>query len=137
MARENKRGMLNCKYTFQKALKSTPFRLMFGRDFNPAYLFRANSIEFEEVHSSDISDESAKNESNYDPLINSSEWIEMNDSSRSTECELARSNIQQDQARQKIIFDSKVQRNRFESITFIYSNLSNSLIQLVVDCIDK
>ena len=97
-----KEACLAANTHFKKAPKSTPFRLMFGRDFNPAYLFRANNIEFEEVHSSDISDESAKNESNYDPLINSSEWIEMIDSSRSTECELARSNIQQDQARQKI-----------------------------------
>ena len=88
---------------------------MFGRDFNPAYLFRANNIEFEEEPTNDdISIESDTNESNYDPLVNSNEWIDDIDSCRSADYQLARSNIRQDQARQKLIFDAKVQRNRCE-----------------------
>ena len=100
---------------FKRALKTTPFKLMFGRDFNPAYLFRANNIEFEEEPTNDdISIESDTNESNYDPLVNSNEWIDDIDSCRSADYQLARSNIRQDQARQKLIFDAKVQRNRCE-----------------------
>ena len=100
---------------FKRALKTTPFKLMFGRDFNPAYLFRANNIEFEEEPTNDdISIESDTNESNYDPPVNSNEWIDDIDSCRSADYQLARSNIRQDQARQKLIFDAKVQRNRCE-----------------------
>ena len=59
------------------ATKTTPFRLMFGRDFNPAYLFRASNLEFDEQHSSSedgtIVVELEVNEDTYDLPMNSNE----------------------------------------------------------------
>ena len=98
------------------ATKTTPFRLMFGRDFNPANLFRASNIEFDEQHSSSEDGtivELEVNEDIYDPPVNSNEWIKDMDLSRTSECQDARTNIVQGQARQKQIFDAKVQRNRY------------------------
>ena len=99
----------------KKATKTTPFRLMFGRDFNPAYLFRASNIEVEECSSSEDEAilESETYESIYDPPINANDWMEDMDSCRNSECEVSQKNIIQDQARQKRIFDAKVQRNRY------------------------
>ena len=34
-------ALLAANTHFKRALKSTSFKVMFGRDFNPAYLFRA------------------------------------------------------------------------------------------------
>ena len=92
-----------------------PFRLMFGRDFNLVYLFWASNIEVEECSSSEDEAifESETYENIYEPSINANHWIEDMDSCRISECEVARENIIQDQARQKRIFDAKVQRNRY------------------------
>lgn len=90
---------------------------MFGRDFNPAYLFQACNVEVEESGDSNSEDETViepeTHEGIYDPPMNADEWMENLDSCRNSECEVARTNIAQDQARQKQIFDAKVQRNRY------------------------
>ena len=85
---------------------------MLGRDFNPTYLFRARNSEFEEDSTDDVSVESDTNENVYDPPLDSNDWITEIDSRRNAQRQLALTNIHQDQARQKLTFDSKVQRNR-------------------------
>ena len=86
---------------------------MFGRDFNPAYLFRARNSEFEEDHTTDnVAVESDTNENVYDPPVDSNDWITEIDSRRNAQRQSALTNIHQDQARQKLTFDLKVQRNR-------------------------
>ena len=97
---------------FKRALKSILFKLMFGRDFNPAYLFRRNSDFEEDQSTDDVSIESDTNQNVYDPPVDSNEWIPEIDSRRNAQRQLALNNIHQDQARQKLTFDSKVQRNR-------------------------
>ena len=98
---------------FKRALKSTPFKLMFGRDFNSAYFFRARNMELEEDQlTDDVSIESDTIENIYDPPVDTNDWIPEIHSRRSAQRQLALINIQQDQARQKPTFDSKVQRNK-------------------------
>ena len=80
---------------------------MFGRDFNPAYLFQACNVEVEESGDSNSEDETViepeTHEGIYDPPMNADEWMENLDSCRNSEYEVARTNIAQDQARQKQI----------------------------------
>ena len=53
-----------------------PLRLMFGRDFNTPYLFRASNIEVEECSSSEDEAiiESETYESIYEQSINANDW---------------------------------------------------------------
>ena len=48
----------------------------------------------------------------YDPPVDTNDWIPEIDSRWSAQRQLALINFQQDQARRKLTFDSKVQRNR-------------------------
>ncbi|KAI6648072.1 hypothetical protein LOD99_8275 [Oopsacas minuta] len=109
----------------KNAIKTTPFRLMFGRDFNPAYLFQAINIEVEEYNYSNSKDdvviEPETQESIFDPSIDANERIEDLDSCRKAEWEVARTNIIHDQARQKRIFDARVQLNRYYLITGVFN----------------
>ncbi|KAI6660703.1 hypothetical protein LOD99_10314 [Oopsacas minuta] len=64
----------------KNAIKTTPFRLMFGRDFNPVYLFQTNNIEVEVYTDSNSEDDAViepeTQESIFDPSIDANEWIE-------------------------------------------------------------
>ena len=98
----------------KRATNTTPFRLMFGRDCNPVYLFRASDIQFEEEYSEDDSlIEHNTDENSFDIPVDPDEWIKDMDSNRNAERQVARTNIVQEQARQKIIFDAKIHPDRY------------------------
>ena len=99
----------------KKATKATPFRLMFGRDFNPAYLFHASNADMDDYTTSEdeplIEDET--NECIYEPAEDPDEWTEIKDNQRNVDIEVASNNIRQEQTRQKRVYDNKVQQNRY------------------------
>ena len=89
---------------------------MFGRDCNPAYLFSTSGLELDGNSSSDHAienNDSERSENSYTVPSDSLEWIESMDSHRNSDYGNARTNILQDQARQKQIFDAKIHRKRF------------------------
>ena len=103
----------------KKATKTTPFRLMFGRDCNPVYLFRASDIQVGEEYSEDDPlVEPNTDENSYDIPVDRDEWMKDMDSSRDAERQVARMNIVQEQARQKDIFDAKIHRSRYTWFRF-------------------
>ena len=88
---------------------------MFGRNFNPAYLFHQNIEVDEEYFPSESENESLGNElfeSIYEPADDCNEWVEHMDLQRNSYLQVASVNIKHEQIRQKRIFDRKVLLNR-------------------------
>ena len=92
---------------------------MFGCDFNPAYLLSTSKIELEEdntITSEDDSPVYMAEDHTYNLPANSNEWVEDIDSQRISQQRVARANIKQEQARQKVLILNSFDNHHFPKL---------------------